>query len=75
MDLGACKESDMTEQLSIAQHRIKWKCFKSRTSDIKVEKWGGVYLEGAYSKFTTCEYDIKGSDRCHFFHLFLLVGG
>ena len=44
MDLGACKESDMTEQLSIAQHRIKWKCFKSRTSDIKVEKWGGVFI-------------------------------
>ena len=37
---------------------------------------GGVYLEGAYSKrIATCEYDIKGSDRCHFFHLFLLVGG
>ena len=44
MDTGAWspwghKESDMTEQLSTTQHRIKWKCFKNRTLDIKLEKW------------------------------------
>ena len=45
MDRGAwspwgCKKSHMTEQLSTAQHKIKWKSFKNRTLDIKLEKWG-----------------------------------
>ena len=44
MDRGAWspwdhKESDMTEQLSTTRHRIKWKCFKNRTLDVKLEKW------------------------------------
>ena len=43
MDRGAWspwdhKESDMTEQLSTTRHRIKWKCFKNRTLDIKILK-------------------------------------